>query len=331
MATGIKDLAARTAGVTGRPVAKGADAEPRTAPVMMYDVTERMHAAEQKAEELAGELASAKLYSGPQLVALSLIDDSPYQPRTLYDKEELDLLAESLVSAGQKEPVTLRPIGAGRYELIAGHRRTHAARSLGWTDIDAHVVEHTDRDAELATMVSNEARVDLTDYERAKLYQAAMAAGFAKNQTDVGSLFGTTQERVSRRMAMLKLPTYYIAMLEARPDIFGCKCAEQIAQLLNKYPAETALIEAAVERIAQEGADQNSVKQWVQQMITQQENRAQSKGPAIVTDSAGRAIFTAKRSGREVTIKINDAGIDVKEVEEIILIALRQRAEKPNS
>lgn len=329
MAAGIKDLAARTAGVTGRSVERGADKEPRTAPVMMFDVTERMHAAEQKAAELAGELASAKLHSGPQLVALSLIDDSPYQPRTLYDKEELDLLAASLVSAGQKEPVTIRPISSGRYELIAGHRRTHAARSLGWTDIDAHVVEQTDREAELATMVSNEARVDLTDYERAKLYQAAIAEGFAKNQTEVGNLFGTTQERVSRRMAMLKLPVDYVLMLEARPDLFGCKCAEQIAQMLKKYPAEATLIQAAVDRIATEGADQNSVKQWVQQMINQRENRAQRKGPAIVTDSSGRAIFTANTSGRELTIKINADEIDAKEVEELVLITLRQRAEKP--
>lgn len=328
MAGGIKDLAARTAGVTGRSVDRGTDKEPRTAPVMMFDVTERMHAAEQKAEELVDELAAAKRHSGPQRVLLSMIDDSPYQPRTLYDKEELDLLSESLVLAGQKEPVSLRPTAGGRYELIAGHRRAHAARSLGWAEIDAHVVIKSDRETELATMVSNEARVDLTDYERAKLYRAAMAAGFAKNQTEVGNLFGTTQERVSRRMAMLKLPSHYIAMLDARPDLFGCHCAEQIAQMLKKYPNEVSLVESAVDRIAMEGADQTSIKQWVQQMINQRETRALKKEAAIVTNRAGRAIFTEKRSGRELTITINDDELDVKEIEEIVLTALRQHAEK---
>lgn len=261
-------------------------------------------------------------------INLSLIDDSPYQPRMQYDPMEIDNLAHSLAAAGQEDPITVRENTGGRYELIGGHRRVRAARSLGWTEITANIVTRSDRDAELATMVQNEARVDLTDYERGKLYQRALASGFASTQTEIANLFGTTQGHVSKRMAMLKLPSNYIAMLEEKPALFGVRCAESIAQLLKEYPSETALIEDGVLRITEEGADQNSVKQWVRQMVRQKHNVTPENEHAVVTDRAGRAMFTAKCSGRELTIRIKATEVETKEIEEMVLTMLRQRAEK---
>ncbi|MET3134297.1 ParB family chromosome partitioning protein [Oxalobacteraceae bacterium GrIS 1.11] len=272
------------------------------------------------------------LITGTQKILLSLIDDSPFQPRSLYDPVEIDNLAHTLAAAGQEEPIKLRPKADSRYEIVgSGHRRVRAARSLGWIDIEAIIVTRTDREAKLATMVSNESRVDLTDFERGKLYQEAIACEFAKTQADVANLFGTSQALVSKRLAMLKLPNNYIAMLEKRPDLFSVTCAESITQLLKEYPDETPLIEAAVLRISEEGADQNSVKQWVQQMVRQKHNISHPQNNAVVTDQAGRAMFIAKCSGREVTIRIKASEIDAKEVEEIVLAALRQRAEKTSA
>lgn len=279
-------------------------------------------------EEFGARTGFRASSTGPLQIALADIDDSPYQPRTLYDPIEIDNLAHSLAAAGLKEPVLLRAKSDGRHELIYGHRRTRAGRNLGWTEIAAYVVTHSDREAELAAMVSNEARVDLTDYERGMLYRRSIASRFAATQTDIANLFGTTQGRVSRCMAMLKLPDTYLVMLDQKPDLFGSRCAEDIAHLLKEYPAETALIEDGVHRITEEGADQKSVKQWVQQMVKQKHNTAGPKEHAVVTDRAGRAMFTAKRAGREVTIRIQATEIEAKEVEEIVLAALRKRAEK---
>ena len=271
----------------------------------------------------------AENYSSPK-IALALIDDSPYQPRMQYDPMEIDNLAHSLAAAGQEEPIIVREKTSGRYELIGGHRRVRAARSLGWTEVTANIVDRSDRDAELATMVSNEARIDLSDYERGKLYQQAITSRFASTQTEVAHLFGTSQGHVSKRMAMLKLPSTYIAMLEAKPDLFGVTCADSIVQLLKEYPDETALIEDGVLRITKEGADQKSVKQWVQQMVRQKHNISPAKEHAVITNRAGRAMFTSKFSGRELTIQIKATEVDAKEIEEIVLAVLRQHAEKNN-
>lgn len=325
---GIKDLAARTAGVTGRSVEKGTEKEPRTAPVMMYDVTTRMHDAEQKAEELQRDLEQVKLNGDRRPVQLALIDDSPFQPRLLYDDEEIDNLAHSMAAAGQEELIKLRLKPNGRYEIVgSGHRRIRAARSIGWVTVDALIVERTDREAELATMVSNEARVDLTDYERGKLYQNAIDKGFASTQTDLAHMFGASQAQVSKRLAMLKLPANYIAMLDARPNLFGVTCAESIAQLLKEYPTETTLIEDGVLRISEEGADQKTVKQWVQQMIKQRAKPAKNNKPKVITNRSGRQIFTAKREGRVIMIRISAQDVDGDSALEKVIESLRQISE----
>ena len=241
-------------------------------------------------------------------ISLGLVDDSPYQPRKLYDLGDIDDLGHSMVAAGLKEAIKVRRIG-DRFELISGHRRTRAARSLGWTEIDAHIVECSDRDAKLVTMISNEARVDLTDYEKGKLYQEALQEGFGKNQTEVANLFGTSQPRVSARMNMLNLPPIFIKLLESNAAMFGADCARDIAQLLKEYPAEEKLIHEAVLRITESGADQSSVKQWFLQMVKQKSKREVQK-PKVITNRTGRQVFTAKLDGRVITVRISDIHVD---------------------
>jgi ParB/RepB/Spo0J family partition protein len=255
-------------------------------------------------------------------IRIDSIDDSPYQPRELYDPAEIDNLAHSLAAGGLDEPITVRLKANGRHELIKGHRRTRAGRSLGWIEIDADVVDKTDREAKLSAMISNEGRVDLTDYERSKLYQEAKESNFAKTQEEIAHLFGTTQERVSARMAMLKLPKRIIELLEHNPKMFGATTAKEIRQLLSEYPNEEALIEKAVLRI-NDGANENSVNAWVKQML----KPTASIIPQYITDKAGRTVFKAKFTGREFTIQIKDDLVDAKEIEEIVLATLRARAE----
>lgn len=257
-------------------------------------------------------------------IMVHLIDDSPYQQRMLYDADELDNLAQSLRSAGQTEPIRVRESPGGRYELVAGHRRTRAARNIGWEQITAEIIKINDREAKMATMVSNEARVDLTDYERGKMYQAAIIAGFAVTQGDIGKLFGTSQANVSRRMAMLRLSSTYLRLLDDKPDMFGAKCAAVITQLIEEYPDEQTLIEHGVMRIIEEQADQNSVKPWVKQMMKQRAQHASENRPKVITNRTGRQTFTTRREGQVITIRISDQDIDPDMAMEKLADLLRQ-------
>lgn len=275
------------------------------------------------------EIAPGSLNSTPirhrQKIRLNLIDDSPYQPRELYDPSEIDNLAHSLAAGGLNEQINVRLKPDGRYELIKGHRRTRAARSLGWIEIEADIVTKTDREAKLSAMISNEGRIDLTDYERGKLYKEAKESNFAKTQDEIAHLFGTTQVLVSIRMAMLELPSAILLMLEHNPKMFGATTAQDIRRLLKEHPGEGLIIEKAVQRI-NDGANESSVKAWVQQMLKPKTTQDE----ASITDKAGRTIFKAKFSGREFTIQIKDNRVDAKEIEELVMKALRERAEMPS-
>jgi hypothetical protein len=85
-------------------------------------------------------------------------------------------------------------------------------------------------------------------------------------QQEVANIFSTSQALVSMRMNMLKLPQNILDMLDHNPELFNASCGQTIAALLKAYPEEGALIESAVMRL-QDGASQNSIKPWVEQML----------------------------------------------------------------
>ncbi|PND62987.1 hypothetical protein, partial [Escherichia coli] len=72
-----------------------------------------------------------------------------------------------------------------------------------------------------ATLIQNEGREDLSDFERAKNFKLALKRGFAKGQVECAEMFSTSQTNVSRCLAMLDLPAPILDMLERQPDLFG--------------------------------------------------------------------------------------------------------------
>lgn len=232
---------------------------------------------------------------------VNVIDDSPYQPRQAYDQEAMRELAATIRAAGQQEPVKVRQKAGGRYELISGHRRLRALRDiLHRTDIDAYIVAMSDEEAERATMLANEARANLSDYERAKLYQLALDRGLAKRQEDVAAYFGTNQGHVSRCLAMLSMPNEYLAKLEQDPRAFSAAEAIEIRKQLASPEPERA--------------------------PKPKKPAAPRAVPSIVTRKDGSPLFAAKASGREITVRINDAGLDAAKVKLAIVEALQRLA-----
>ena len=249
------------------------------------------NAVQAKLGAATGQYVGASL---PLQVAIDRIDDSPYQPRLTYDPVAIAELADSLATAGQNEPVKLRTKNDGRYELIGGHRRLRAARLLGWTRLDAYIQNLTDIEAQRTTMLDNESRLDLTDYERAKLYAHAQELGLAKTQQEVARYFGTSQAKVSRCLAMLALPEPYIEQLEADAGAFSATKAAELREQEKPKPAKKV---------------------------------AERKAGTVVTNAAGEAAFVTRLTGREISVRISDATIDAEAVRQAITAALKSLAQ----
>ena len=121
-------------------------------------------------------------------VPLSLVSPNPFQPRRAFDEAELDELASSVKTKGVLQPVLVRKLGDGGYELIAGERRWRAAKLAGLKKIPAIVRPATDAEAMEMALIENLQRKDLNPMEAARAYQRLMKE------------FGLTQEAVARTL-----------------------------------------------------------------------------------------------------------------------------------
>ena len=112
-----------------------------------------------------------QVVSGNTNIRIESIEANPYQPRTRFDEESLGELAQSIKTYGLIQPVTVRPIGNGKYQLISGERRFRAAQLAGLTEIPAFVRTVDDALSIQMALVENIQRSDLNAIEIALAYQ----------------------------------------------------------------------------------------------------------------------------------------------------------------
>ena len=120
-----------------------------------------------------------------QLLPIYKVEPNPDQPRHDFDEEELQNLAESIALHGVVQPLTVREISGGYYQIIAGERRWRAARMANLTEIPAVIIEADDKKAMELALIENLQRQDLNPVEEALGYRCLM------------SDYGLTQEQAA--------------------------------------------------------------------------------------------------------------------------------------
>lgn len=259
-------------------------------------------------------------------VPLHLIVDSPYQPRKKYDESELQLLGETLKGRGQDEPITVRTLDNGKFELIAGHRRVRAARLIGWSELDARVMRLSDRDACLATLVHNESNVKLSDYERGLAYQTALKEGYASTQSGVASVFGCTQARISQCLSLFDLPQPLLELMAKYPELITYRKARVIKDVLSKHPSgEEAIIRAVEALIDRPQMDQSELRAVLLKPFETKRVRSKTPAPRTIIDKNGESAFRVQVKSRDILIQVED-GVDVELAVQSAMTALREFA-----
>jgi ParB family chromosome partitioning protein len=146
-------------------------------------------------------------------VPIDLISANPHQPRRHFEEEALVALAESLRARGLLQPVLVRPLGDGSFELIAGERRWRAARIAGIAQIPAIVRHHDDAASLELAVIENMAREDLNPVEEARAC-AALVEELSLTREDVGRRVGRSRVAVSNLIRLLDLPDDALVLLE---------------------------------------------------------------------------------------------------------------------
>jgi ParB family transcriptional regulator, chromosome partitioning protein len=146
-------------------------------------------------------------------VAIELISPNPRQPRRRFDDAALAALAASMETRGLLQPVLVRPLPDGRFELIAGERRWRAAQLAGIEAIPALVRARADAESLELALIENMAREDLNPVEEARAC-AALVEELGLSREAVGLRIGRSRVAVSNLMRLLDLPDEALELLE---------------------------------------------------------------------------------------------------------------------
>jgi ParB family chromosome partitioning protein len=140
-----------------------------------------------------------------QSLNVELLQPGRYQPRTQMDESSLDELAESIRQQGVMQPVLVRPVADGRYEIIAGERRWRAARRAGLSDIPAVVRKVPDESALAMALIENIQRENLNPVEEAAGIQRLIDE-FSMTHEAAAQAVGRSRSAVSNLLRLLALP-----------------------------------------------------------------------------------------------------------------------------
>ena len=159
---------------------------------------------------LLGEEPS--LASG-QTLPISRVEPRAGQPRTRFDEPALQELADSIAEHGLLQPITVRALDNGYYQIIAGERRWRAARMAGLREVPVCIVEADDRKAQELALVENLQREDLNPMEEARGYRALMEE-YGLTQEAVSQSVGKSRPAVANALRLLALPETIVSMVE---------------------------------------------------------------------------------------------------------------------
>jgi ParB family chromosome partitioning protein len=151
--------------------------------------------------------------SGLAMLPVSLIEPHPEQPRRHFDEAALDELAASIAARGVIQPVIVRPLPGGRYQLVAGERRWRAAQRAQLHEIPALVRTLTEREVMALALIENLQREDLNPIEEARAYQR-LAEQESMTQVDIARMVDKSRSHVANIQRLLSLPDPVILLVE---------------------------------------------------------------------------------------------------------------------
>ena len=147
-------------------------------------------------------------------IPVELIQPNPHQPRRTFNAGSLQALADSLAERGVLQPVLVRPLAGGTYELIAGERRWRASQLAGQETVPAVVRPHDDRESLELALIENMAREDLNPIEEARAC-ALLTDELGLTREELGRRVGRSRVAVSNLIRLLDLPDEVLDLLAA--------------------------------------------------------------------------------------------------------------------
>lgn len=229
---------------------------------------------------LLGDDFSVDFSAPSSTLPVSQIESCRNQPRKNFDQEKLEELAESIRQHGVIQPLTVRKLSSGYYQIIAGERRWRAARMAGLAEVPAVVIEAGDRLAMELAMIENLQREDLNPMEEAQGFRV-LVENYGMTQEQAAASVGKSRSAVSNSMRLLALSEPLRALVED-----GKLTAGHGRAIL---PLSPTLREDAAAAIMKSGLSVRQTEQLVKQMLAKKDGEEKKKIEAKVPDYVAEA------------------------------------------
>ncbi len=164
-------------------------------------------------DALLGDPTLQGTEGGALSLPISQVQPNQNQPRRRFDEEALADLSDSIRLHGMIQPLTVRRLGTGYYQIIAGERRWRAAKLAGLKEVPAIIIEADDRKAAELAMIENLQREDLNPIEEANGYRVLMT-DFGMTQDEAASRLGKSRSAVANALRLLDLPDPVLSLIE---------------------------------------------------------------------------------------------------------------------
>jgi len=227
------------------------------------------------------------------LLPLQKVEPNPNQPRKLFDEEQLQALADSIAEHGLLQPLAVRSIGDGYYQIIAGERRWRAARMAGLSEVPVMLVEADDKNVMELALVENLQRQDLNPMEEAEGYRVLME-DFGLTQEQAAIRVGKSRPAVANALRLLALPS------EVQSYVVDGTLSAGHARAVLSLPNER-LQKAAAQKIIALRLSVRQAEAMCKRMA--QENEKKEKTVPLSVDYVGECEkLLTKQLGRKVKI-----------------------------
>lgn len=258
---------------------------------------------------LLGDAALRTESSENLYLPISQVECNDDQPRKHFDETALDELAESIREHGVLQPLTVRRLSSGYYQIIAGERRWRAARLAGLTEVPAIIIEADDRKVTELALIENLQREDLDPIEEAEGYKKLMDS-YNMTQDEVAARVGKSRPAVANALRLLGLCPEVRAMLEA-----GKLSGGHARALL---PLSAALQKKAAQQVVDGGLSVRQTEALAKKLAAKPKTKKQQDEDAVnytklaaseLSDKLGRncRIVPGRKKGR---IELDYYGMD---------------------
>ncbi len=235
-------------------------------------------------------------------IPVERIKPNPYQPRKIFSKRSLEELSQSIQAYGIIQPISVRQIGEGSYELVAGERRLRAAKLANLEEVPTIVINMRDQDSAVLAIIENLQREDLNFFEEAEGYNNLINDhGFT--QHELAEKIGKNQSTVANKLRVLRLPD------DIKKLLVENNLTERHARALLKLPDKELQL-AILERVINNDLTVKKTEKLIKDMLEDMTSEDEPKSKQSIKSMINFRIYLNTIKNAYNAIK--ESGIDAK-------------------